>query len=86
MSKEIKVTLTAEFAEAVKAYQETRGIKSLPQAIAKLAAIGYEVATGEPAPIPATKHGGWKGNPKSLENLLSYVDELTDKGRNDPTE
>lgn len=28
--------------------------------------------------------GGWQGNEKSLENLLHYVDKLTDTGRNEP--
>ncbi len=86
MSKEIKVTLTAEFAAAVTAYQKTNGIPSLPKAIAQLAAIGYEVETGEPAPEAVGKKGGWRGNKKSLENLVHYVDTLTDKGANDPAE
>jgi hypothetical protein len=86
MSKEIKVTLTAEFAAAVKAYQEANGIPSLPKAIAQLAAIGYEVETGEPAPIAVGKKGGWRGNKKSLENLVHYVDKITNYGQDDPTE
>lgn len=86
MSKKIKVTLTAEFAEAVKAYQEAHGIKTLAKAIAQLAAIGYESISGKTAPTPTNEHGGWRGNPKSLENLIGYIDELTDYGRNDPAE
>lgn len=32
------------------------------------------------------ERGGWQGNDKSLENLVHYVDKLTDGGANDPTE
>lgn len=32
------------------------------------------------------ERGGWQGNEKSLQNLVSHVDRLTDKGRNDPAE
>lgn len=86
MSKEIKVTLTAEFAAAVTAYQEAHGIPSLPKAIAQLASIGLEAVTGEPAPTAVGKKGGWRGNKKSLENLVHYVDKLTNYGQDDPSE
>lgn len=42
--------------------------------------------TGEPAPIAVGKKGGWRGNKKSLENLVHYVDKLTNYGQDDPTE
>lgn len=32
------------------------------------------------------ERGGWQGNEKSLQNLVSHVDRMTDKGRNDPAE
>lgn len=86
MSKAIKVTLTAEFAEAVKGYQDAHGIPTMQKALAQLAAIGYEAETGEPAPVTVGKKGGWRGNKKSLENLVSYVDKLTNYGKNDVTE
>lgn len=30
--------------------------------------------------------GGWRGNEASIEALMRYADEVTDKGRNDPAE
>lgn len=86
MSKEIKVTLTAEFAAVVKEYQEARGIKTLAKAVAELAALGYEAEIGEPAPMPTNNHGGWRGSENSIKALMERADRLTDYGRNDPAE
>lgn len=86
MSKEIKVTLTAEFAEAVKVYQQVHGIKTLAKAVVQLAAIGYEVETGEPVSNPTNQHGGWRGSENSIKALMERADRLTDYGRNDPAE
>jgi hypothetical protein len=37
-------------------------------------------------PMDKPTPGGWRDNEKSLENLVHYVDKLTDYGKNDPTE
>lgn len=81
-----KVTVTPEFKEAVAAYQKQRGLKSWSQAMVQLAAIGYQHETGTPPPDAYVAPGGWRGNERSLDNLLHRVDKLTDYGRNDPTE
>lgn len=79
------ITFTDDLHAAVEAYRQQQGYSKFTQAAVALMRIGLEAETGEPAPEPPTM-GGWRGNEKSLENLLHYVDELTDKGANDPTE
>lgn len=84
MSKAIKVTLTAAFAAAVEQYQKDNDIETLAKAVAILAAIGYETATGLDAPEPTNQHGGWRGSEASIKALMDYADRVTDFGRNDP--
>lgn len=81
-----KITVTSEFKETVAAYQAQRGLKSWSQALLHLAALGYEQETGCTPPEPFAAWGGWRGNEASLDNLIRRTDQLTDYGRNDPTE
>jgi hypothetical protein len=80
------ITLTAQFAEAVKEYQKANKIKSWTEALLRLAALGYEYETGQQPPEPYLGWGGWRGNEASLKALMEYADRVSDKGRNDPAE
>lgn len=84
MSKQIKVTLTDEFAESVKDYQKEYGSRTLAKAVTELAAIGYKTITGKPVPVASNKHGGWRGNEASIEALMAYADRITGEGAYDP--
>jgi hypothetical protein len=81
-TKAVKVTLTQSDLENLK---DRTGETVNAQAVQK-AVIYYLEQHGITATSGDLQHGGWKGNPKSLENLLHYVDKLTNGGRNDPTE
>lgn len=81
-TKAVKVTLTVSDLENLKGCTgETVNAQAVQRAV-----IDYLERQGITATSDTLQHGGWKGNPKSLENLLHYVDELTDGGRNDPAE
>lgn len=81
---ETTVRFKDEWYEVVTAYQQENDLKSFSEAARQLITRGLQ-SIGKQSPEPID-WGGWRDNPKSLKNLLPYVDKLTDYGRNDPTE
>lgn len=83
-TKQEKITPSPEFKAAVKAFQQSRKLKSWSQALLHLAAIGYEHETGSEAPEPFRDWGGWRENENSLKALMGYANRVTNYGANDP--
>lgn len=83
-TKQEKITPSPEFKAAVKAFQQSRKLKSWSQTLLHLAAIGYEHETGNEAPEPFLNWGGWRENENSLKALMEYADRVTNYGANDP--
>lgn len=76
--KKMLIEVPDDVAAALEQYAADTGIKS--QRAAAVALIAAALGIEYNAPV----HGGWRGNPASLEALIRRADDVTDKGRNDP--
>lgn len=75
--KNIRIEIPDNVAAALAVYAADCELSERSAAVALIAAaLGVEYTP--------PKHGGWRGNPASIEALMKRADELTDEGRNDP--
>lgn len=82
----LDLNLPDDIHEALAGWAASQGLSKRSAALLLLTRMLAEELGDDSLQFSPPERGGWRGSESSLRNLVSYVDRLTNEGRDDPAE